>query len=116
MTAMDDYLILLQAVAVTVVACVLIVNAAGDLFSLEPTGGNEPGDGPPVLTAKYKGILAAGTRWLIIGKAGFLASFYTGLLGAIIAALTYLPRGWFLPGSLTKFFQFIIAITIFSVC
>ena len=116
MAEMGDYLTLLQAAAVTVVACVLIVNAAGDLFALEPTGGDEPGGGPPVFTAKYKGLLAAGTRWLIIGKAGFLAAFYTGLLGAIIAALTYLPHGWFLPGSLIKFFQFIIAITILSVC
>ena len=116
MTELNDYLPLLQASAVTVVACVLIVNASGDLFSLESTGGNEPGDGPPVLTAKYKGLLAASTRWLIIGEAGFLAAFYLGLLGAIIAALTVLPGGWFLPISLTKLFQFVISITILSVC
>jgi hypothetical protein len=114
-TVVHEYLPLLSAAAVTGVACVLIVNTAADVFALEPTGRLEPGEGPPVMTVKYRGLMARVCRWMIVLSGAFLATCYTTLLFAVMLGSTLLP-GWFSFDTLNLFFVLVISATIVVVC
>jgi hypothetical protein len=86
-----------QLAAVAVVACVLILNAANDLFAVEPTGMVEPGGGPPVRAPRYVGRMANGVRRALILLSGLLAAACTTVLPAILWSMVFVDWGFARP-------------------
>jgi hypothetical protein len=109
-----EYLPLLQAAAVTVVACVLIVSASADIYASEKTGEVEPGDGPAVMKIKYVGTMARTCRWMISIVGAVLTGSYSVLFTAVVVAIIW--SGTFTPENLTIFFVMLVSVTIVAVC
>jgi uncharacterized BrkB/YihY/UPF0761 family membrane protein len=109
-----EYLTLLQAAAVTVVACVLIVNASGDIYLSELTGEREPGNGPLAMRIKYVGTMARICRWMIAIVGAMLTAAYTSVFSAV--AISIIIDHTFTPQSLTNIFIGLVSTTIVAVC
>jgi hypothetical protein len=109
-----EYLSLLQAAAVTVVACSLILSGAADLFAIDNTANKELGGVDPVRIVRFKGAIANATRWLVVGTGGFLAAAYTAIAGVIIFSI--FDPGISTASGLSKHFLWIVSSTIFFVC
>jgi hypothetical protein len=110
---MLSHLNLLQAAAVTAVACVLIVGACADLFSLEQTGLIDPGTGLPVRAIKYQGKLPNICRYTMLLVITLIAAVYTGILGAILSSVFW---NFYTPNGLENTFVIAICVTIMAVC
>jgi hypothetical protein len=111
----EKYLPLLQAAAVTVVACVLIVGALSDLFALDPTGEPELGGRGRVMAQRFQGRLAGACQRFVLAVGIFLTAAYSMLCLAIIISLT-IVRGAFTPTMLMYWCVLVVAMTIFLVC
>jgi len=88
-----EYMSLLQVAAVTGVACVLITNAASDMFATEPSGSEELGSGLPVQAQKYRGFIADTCRVFVFAVSGILAIAYSTMLIAIISSTLAIAVG-----------------------
>lgn len=88
-----EYFALLQLAAITGVACVLITNAASDIFATEQTGTQELGTGRPVLAQKYRGLLADLCRSFMFCVGGSLAGTYSALVLFIISSTLVIVLG-----------------------
>lgn len=115
MEAIEEYLTLLQVAAVTAVACVLIVGAAADLFSIEPTGILDTGGGRPIHAQRYRGSVANASRFFVYGVGWFMSITYTTLLGAIIFSCVG-KVGYFSASTLTIYFVLVVSTTMMAMC
>jgi hypothetical protein len=112
----EKYFTLLQAAAVTVVACVLIVGSCADVFSVEPDGREIGDDAPLRYRSKFTGTLARVCRWAMVLVLAVLAAVYTPVFSTIMLTLTVLPAGIFTQDGLTKTFIILVSGTIVFVC
>jgi hypothetical protein len=112
----SDYLQLVTAAAVTVVACVLIVNASGEVYASEPSGQQQPGgpNAPNVIRSKYVGRMARTCRWLIFTVGAFLAASCTTIFSAVSIAVFL--HTMFTHEALKKSFIALVSLTIVAVC
>jgi hypothetical protein len=90
----QDYLGLLQGVAIIGVACVLLLTAAAEIYAVEGNG-NEPSDvegvvGPPKFKTKYIGKVAFWTRWSVLGVGLLLACVYSAVILFLLFDLTFM--------------------------
>ncbi len=111
-----DYLPLVAVAAVTVVACVLILNAAGEIYLSERVEEKEPGgpEAPNKIISKYQGRLARTTRWLIITLGAFLAAACTTIF--FFVNIDVFVKVIFDHDNLKKSFIALVSFTIVMVC